>query len=77
VTLQTGGKSFKQHVKERASASLRAIIIIENLRLLSLETTMKLFCENNSDINIQSGTDVGSLDGKRPHDTRECEGDIL
>jgi hypothetical protein len=36
VTLQTRGKSFKQHVKERASAALRAMHNIENLRLLSL-----------------------------------------
>jgi hypothetical protein len=43
VTLQTSGKSFKQHVKERASAALRAMHDIENLRLLSLDTAMKLF----------------------------------
>jgi hypothetical protein len=39
VTLLTSGKSFKQHVK----AALRAMHDIENLRLLSLETAMKLF----------------------------------
>jgi hypothetical protein len=43
VILQTTGKSFKQHVKERASAALRAMHDTENLRLLSLETAMKLF----------------------------------
>jgi hypothetical protein len=43
VTLQTSGKSLKQHVKERALAALRAMHDIENLRLLSLETAMKLF----------------------------------
>jgi hypothetical protein len=43
VTLQTSSKSFKQHVKETASAALWAMHDIENLRLLSLETAMKLF----------------------------------
>jgi hypothetical protein len=43
VTLQTSGKSFKQHVKERALAALRAMHDIENLRLHSLKTAMKLF----------------------------------
>jgi hypothetical protein len=42
VTLQTTDKIFKQHVKERAFAVLRAMHIIENLRTLSLETAMKL-----------------------------------
>jgi hypothetical protein len=35
VTLQTRGKSFKQHMKEGASAALRAMHDVENLRLLS------------------------------------------
>jgi hypothetical protein len=43
VTLQTNDKPFKQHVKERAYVALRAMHDIENLRLLSLETAMKLF----------------------------------
>jgi hypothetical protein len=43
VTLQTSGKSFKQHVTKRASDALRAMHDIENLRLFSLETAMKLF----------------------------------
>jgi hypothetical protein len=42
VTLHTTGKTFKQYVKERASAALRAMHDNENLRLLSLETAMKL-----------------------------------
>jgi hypothetical protein len=36
------GKSFKQHVKEKVSAALSAMYDIENLRLPSLETAMKL-----------------------------------
>jgi hypothetical protein len=43
VTLQTNGKTIKQHVKKRASAALGAIQGIKNLRLHSLETAIKLF----------------------------------
>jgi hypothetical protein len=43
VTVQTTSKTVKQHVKERASAALRAMLDRENLRLLSLETAMILF----------------------------------
>jgi hypothetical protein len=43
VTLQTTSKTFKQHMKERVSAAIRAMHDIENLKLLSLETAMKLF----------------------------------
>jgi hypothetical protein len=43
VTLQTSGKTFKQNVKEMASAALRAMYNIENLKPLYLETAIKLF----------------------------------
>jgi hypothetical protein len=43
VTLHTSSKSFKQHKKERALATLSAMHDIENLRLLSLQKPSNRF----------------------------------
>jgi hypothetical protein len=64
MTLQTTGKTFKQHVKERVSAALRATHNIENLRLLCLETAMKLSAAKITPILTRPGTVLGSLDDK-------------
>jgi hypothetical protein len=62
-------------MEERKSAALRAMHDIEKLRPLSLETAMNQFAEKIT-LTLTYGLEqMGSLDGKRPYDTRECEGD--
>lgn len=43
VTLQPTAKCFTKHVTERAAQAIMAMQEIKNIRLLSLETAMKLF----------------------------------
>ncbi|KAJ4427799.1 hypothetical protein ANN_25452 [Periplaneta americana] len=43
VILQTTTKSFRIHVKERATSAIKAIFDIKNIRQLSLDTAIRLF----------------------------------
>jgi hypothetical protein len=43
ITVQTTGFTYTQHIKDRATAAIRAMQDIKNLNLLSLNTAMKLF----------------------------------
>jgi hypothetical protein len=49
-------------MKKRASAALRAMHDIENLRLLSLETAMKLFSANATPILTYSLEQIWDLE---------------
>ena len=43
LTIQTTGKSFRIHLRSRMGAAMRAMNDVKDVKLIALETAMKLF----------------------------------